>query len=378
MLNTKKYMDSFCDRELNLIHSFVEKGEFSIVKGGILEEFENKGALFFGNKYGVSTCNGTSAIYLSLFALNIQKNDEIIIPVYAFHGIATAICCFGAKPVFCDIDSETLTIDTKKIRKLINKNTKAIMVLQAWGNIANIDELLEIKKEYNLKLISDSSHAHGALWDKQPLGKYFDIIVASFGKGKLISGGELGILTTDNIEFYERSLLFSHVNRVPDCLTIEKYKNIDNAVGIKFRPHAFAVFLALLQMQKFPDYLIKIKNNIRLFESSLENSEVFNIIKSYEKAERVYWKFPIKIKKNKYQEIVSTLKQNNIVFENNNYKKLLNENTIYTDFYNINTDGNYQNAISIKDSMIQLSEFLFYDDNNMKEFIKIFNKISNK
>lgn len=377
MLNKKKYMDYFSKEEQTLTNSFIEKGEFSILSGGILEEFENKAAVFFGNKYGVSTCNGTSAIYLSLFALNIQKNDEIIIPVYAFHGIATAICCFGAKPIFCDIDSETLTINTKKIKGLINKNTKAIMVLEAWGNISNIDELLKIKKNYNLRLISDSSHAHGALWNKKPLGEYFDIIIASFGKGKLISGGELGILTTNNKEFYERSLLFSHVNRVPDCLTIEKYKNIDNAIGIKFRPHAFALFLALLQMKKFPYYLTKIKNNIRLFEDSLEKSRVFTIIKKYEKAERVYWKFPIKIKKDRYQEIIILLKQNNILFENNHYKKLLNENTIYTNFYNINTNGDYKEAIDTKDIIIQLPEYLFYNNNNVKKFIKIFNEIDN-
>jgi dTDP-4-amino-4,6-dideoxygalactose transaminase len=125
-------------------------------------------------------------------------------------------------------------------------------------------------------------------------------------------------------------------------------------------------------MKKFPNYLTKIKSNIQLFENSLENSEVFTIIKKYKKTERVYWKFPITIKKNKYQEVVSILKQNDILFENNNYKTLLNENTIYTDFYNINTNGDYKKAVSTKDVIIQLPEFLFYDDGNAEKIIKVF------
>ena len=106
------------------IDKSIKEGQLSLVKGGYMEEFENEAAKMFGNKYGVSTCNGTSALYLSLFCLSLNSNKkEVIIPNYGFHVSVSVICSMGLKPVFCDVDVDTYTIDFDKCQELINRNT---------------------------------------------------------------------------------------------------------------------------------------------------------------------------------------------------------------------------------------------------------------
>ena len=93
----------------------INENHLTDVKGEIMENFETKGAALFGNKYGVSTCNGTSALYLALFCASLQsKKNEVILPAYGFHAMVSVVCAFGLKSVFSDVDPETYTMDFKK------------------------------------------------------------------------------------------------------------------------------------------------------------------------------------------------------------------------------------------------------------------------
>ena len=104
--------------------------------------------------------------------------------------------------------------------------------------------LRSLADRHGLSLISDSSHAHGALWNGRPLGSHYDFVCTSFGKGKLISGGELGVATTNDDRYRDRMLLYGSVNRVPQALITPEYKHMHNSVGVKYRPHPFAMTLA--------------------------------------------------------------------------------------------------------------------------------------
>lgn len=333
---------------IDVMQQAIADNQLAIVSGGYMEEFEVKAAELFGNKYAVSTCNGTSALYLSLFCIkDDSERNEVIVPAYCFHGTVSAICAFGLKPIFCDIDPDTLAIDFDKCESLINDKTLAIMVLHPWGNIADLDKMSALRK-YNLYFLSDSSHAHGATWDGQPIGKFFDINCASFGMGKLISGGELGVLTTDNPEFRDRALLFSHTNRVPKALSSEKYQNISNAVGIKFRPHFFALLLALENFKTYRAESRNIEDGAKRLMQELSSSPQIKFASSLAKAKRAYWK-PIVILPDSTdsQKIVNALAQEGTKLEDHNYKVLLPDDSIFTEFHNIKSTNEYPNADSV-------------------------------
>lgn len=376
MIN-KNVMDNYTTAELSMLLNIIKNNEISVISGGVLQEFEKKIAKFFGSQFAISTCNGTNAIYLALFALGIEEDDEVILPVYAFHAIGVAICQIKATPIFCDIDKKTLTIDFQDVEQKISDKTKAVIILETWGNIANLDEMMKLKKKYpNIKFISDSSHAHGAKWRGSYLGKYFDAIAVSFGKGKMLSGGELGALLVNKTYYRDRALLYSHVNRVPKDLIGYEYKGIKNAVGLKMRPHALALYIALLKLKRFNKYFKKLQENMNFFEKELDKLSMFKCAKSYFHAERSYWKIPLIINLDviddgEYEKIYSFLLNRGLRVERDNYRILLHKNTIFTKFYRIKCNSDYFNAESLKNKIIHIPEYLIYYKKNIAQILNI-------
>ena len=135
----------------------------SIIDGGYLNTFEKEIAGFWGNNHGLAFCNGTAAIHSALYALGVSSGDEIIVPTYGFHAMVTPILLLQAKPVFCDISYDTLCMEISYIEKVVTKRTKGILLLHPWGNVPEMGSLYEYAKKNSLFLLSDASHAHGAL-----------------------------------------------------------------------------------------------------------------------------------------------------------------------------------------------------------------------
>lgn len=350
---------------LKQIDLCIKDNWFSQVKGGYVAEFEDTAAGLFGNKYGVSTCNGTSALYLALFCLSLESSKkEVIVPAYGFHVSISLICAIGLTPVFCDIDPETYAIDIDKCDKLVTDNTLAVMVLHPWGNLANIDKIIQFRKKNPVFLISDSSHAHESQWKNQPIGHFFDINCASFGLGKMISGGELGIFSTDNPVFRDRALLFSHSNRVPSDYLTDNYKNIPNNVGIKFRPHLFALLLALHDINFNQKRRQKIRSHILKFQKEISsNTDKIKFQCSYPQASRVFHMpvivLPPDINRDK---ILAELINNGFHAQAHNYTTTLNVNPILTDFYHIKVHQKFpQSEEVINKNIIQLYASDFVD-----------------
>lgn len=353
------------DKYISAIAEAIEKNSISLVAGGYMDEFEEVSAKMFGNKYGVSTCNGTSSLFLSLFCAKLgSEKKEVILPAYGFHALISVVCSSGLIPVFCDVDKDTFTMDFSKCKNLISKDTLAVIVLHPWGNLANLDELKEISENNNdVCFISDSSHSHEALWKNKPFGKYFDINCASFGLGKLISGGELGILTTDNPVFRDRALLFSHTNRVPWDYLTENYKNIDNIIGIKFRPHLFALLLALRDIHSNKENREKIRKNVENFQKELMSiTDKVRFQESYKEAARVFYMPLLRFKSSwRLEPLFEKLKTNNIAYDKHKFDVILPRNTITTNFYNLKIKGNFPNSERITQEQIihiHSSEFL--------------------
>jgi perosamine synthetase len=283
--------------------------ELSVVDGGVLERFEETSAEFFGARHAVAVCNGTAALHLALFALDIQPGDEVLMPAYGYYAMALPVCILGAVPVFCDIREEDLTIDIEDARKLVTPRTRAIIVHQPWGCPANVDELRDLADSHGLSLISDSSHAHGTLWKGRPLGHYYDFVCASFGKGKLISGGELGVVTTSSDRYRDRMLLYGHVNRVPQSLITEEYRHMHNAVGVKYRPHPFAMVLAIDQLGSYAERSRRLVEHARTFERGVAKLTGFRTFASPKEASRVYWRIPIRVDAEWADDVASVFRQ---------------------------------------------------------------------
>ncbi len=358
----RRFYDINEDAFARILHQVLTE-ELSVVEGGILEEFELASASFFGSRHAVAVCNGTAALHLALFAMDLQPGDEVLLPVYAYYAMALPVCMMGAKPIFCDINAEDLTLDIADAEASITERTRAIIVHQPWGCPAHIPGLRALADQHDIKLIADVSHAHGTLWDGQPLGAYYDYICASMGKGKLISGGELGVVTAPSDRCHDRMLLYGHVNRVPKGLLTDDYRHIDNAVGIKYRPHPFAMVLALEQMGSYPERSTRMVAHARAFEAGLADIPGFSVFTTPPEAERVYWRVPVRLdaRLGDPRAVAQRLAELGCPVQ----KKggiLLHTHTALTDYYGVETTRAFPVAEQVAPACLQVDIFALYDD----------------
>jgi len=155
--------------------------------------------------FGVGVANGTDALELAVWALDIGPGDEVITPSFTFAATAEAIVLRGAKPVFVDIDPSTFNINPDLIEKVITENTKAIMPVHLYGLPADMDPIVALAKKYYLKIIEDNAQAIGAVYKGRPTGSFGDLACISFYPTKnLAACGDAGMIVTNNADVSER------------------------------------------------------------------------------------------------------------------------------------------------------------------------------
>jgi dTDP-4-amino-4,6-dideoxygalactose transaminase len=175
--------------------------------GPQIHAFESAFRARFQVKHAVSFNSATTALHGAIVALKIGPGDEVIVPAWTMSASPMSIIMNGAVPIFADIDERTFCIDPKSVRVRITKNTKAIMAVNLFGQMADYDELLKISQEHKLAIIEDNAQSPGATWRGRHAGTVGDIGVYSFNIHKTIQAGEGGVLVTNNGKYALRGQL---------------------------------------------------------------------------------------------------------------------------------------------------------------------------
>jgi len=166
--------------------------------------FESHFSSYIGVEHAVAVGNATHGLHLALAALGIGQGDEVITPNYSFISSTSCILMQNAIPVLVDLDPATLAPSCSQIESLITSNTKAIIVTHLWGFPCKIDEIQSLARKYNLPLIEDASHAHGAVYLDKKIGSFSDISVFSLHQRKNLPVGDGGICLTSSPELREK------------------------------------------------------------------------------------------------------------------------------------------------------------------------------
>ena len=173
------------------------------ILGSNVQRLEEKIAEYLNVKYTVGVGNGLDALTLSLMALGLPKNSEVVVPSNTFYASVLSIIRAGLKPVLCEPDEESFNITTENIEKLINKNTKAIMAVHLYGNPCQMNEICKLAKKYKLKVIEDCAQAFGADINGKKIGSFGDVSAFSFYPTKNLGGiGDAGLIATNNPNVY--------------------------------------------------------------------------------------------------------------------------------------------------------------------------------
>ena len=272
--------------------------------GGVVGEFETAFTKMIGTKYALTMSNGTATLHSAYFAIGIGPGDEVIVPTYTWHASITPILHCAATPVFCDIDPDTLTIDPDDIERKITPRTKALCIVHVFGNVCDMDRIMDIVKRHKLALIEDCSHAHGAKWKGQPVGSFGDIGCFSMQGSKAVSGGECGVATTNDPELVDQMILLGHFGRKGVGKKNALAEIGDMSLGTKYRPHAWAVAMGKVELTRLPELNAKRTANYEFLNNELRNCPGIEVIDALPGAERAgYLEFKYKFTKEILQSI---------------------------------------------------------------------------
>ena len=237
------------------------KSDF-ITQGPKIKEFESALCEYTGAKYAVAVSNGTAALHISCLAAGIRHNHEVITSPITFVASANCILYCGGKPVFADVQEDTINIDPEEIERKITRNTKAVIPVHFAGHPCDLEEIYAIAKKNNLIVIEDACHALGAEYKGSKIGscKYSDMTVFSFHPVKSITTGEGGVILTNNKKFYEKLLIFRNHG-----ITKEKKKFLNKdegdwyyemqCLGFNYRITDFQCALGLSQLKKLDKFI---------------------------------------------------------------------------------------------------------------------------
>ncbi|UCZ52946.1 UDP-4-amino-4,6-dideoxy-N-acetyl-beta-L-altrosamine transaminase [Bacillus shivajii] len=251
----------------------VLKGDY-LTTGPAVVEFEQAVASYVGAQYAVAFSNGTAALHGACFAAGIGEGDEVITTPMTFAASSNCVLYQGGKPVFADIDPKTYNIDPKKVKELINENTKAIIPVHFTGQPVAIDEIHQLAKNYNLVVIEDAAHALGATYKEKKIGSLSGMTMFSFHPVKHITSGEGGVITTNNEEFYQKLLQFrSH------GITRESDKLIENHgpwyyemqfLGFNYRMTDIQAALGTSQLKKIDKFVDLRKKYVSIYNKAFK------------------------------------------------------------------------------------------------------------
>jgi len=256
-----------------------------------VKKFEDEFKKFIGMEHSVAVSNGSDALDLSFQALNLTKDDEVILPSFSIISCLSSIIRSGAKPVFADVSIETSNITLDEIKRVRTKNTKAVLVVHTYGLPADIDQIKDYCTENSLTLIEDTAEAHGMMFEGKYCGSFGDISTFSFYANKHITSGEGGMIMTNSKKIFQ---------------TLQQMRNLDfnnerRFVHNKFywnsRLSGLQAALAYSQIKNISKVIYKKQQQAAIYDSLLSQIKEISIpIKSYRGTENNYWVYGIVLK----------------------------------------------------------------------------------
>jgi len=279
---------SLIGNEINYVLDCLKTGWISS-RGKYVELFEKKFSEFIGAKNSISCSSGTTALHLSLKSLGIKENDEVIVPNFTFIAPVNSIIYCGAKPVLVDVDSRTYCMNLDKLKKKINRKTKAIIIVHTYGYPQNIKEIIQLAKKKNIFVIEDCAEAIGSFLNDKHVGIESDAGTFSFFGNKTISTGEGGLIVFKEKKHLQRA------KSLRNHAMSEKIKYYHTDIGYNYRITNMQAAVGLAQVEKVKKFIQKKIWIAKMYEKYLIKDKNLILPHTPSNAQHSYWLYTILI-----------------------------------------------------------------------------------
>lgn len=260
--------------------------------GPKVDEFERVIASYCNVKYAVAFSSGTSALHGAYFILGIKQGDEVITTPLTFSATSNGLVYCGGKPVFVDINPDTLNIDASKIEEKINPKTKTISIVDFAGQVCDFDAIKIIAKKHNLPIVEDAAHALGSEYRGKKVGSLADLTILSFHPVKTITCGEGGMVLTNNQEFYEKLKTFRQHGIVKKPDIAPWYYEIDN-LGYNYRLTDIHCALGISQLKKIDKFIERRREIVAKYQRAFEDTPEIILIKEKSFSKAAWHIYPV-------------------------------------------------------------------------------------
>ncbi len=288
-----------------------------ISTGNRVREFERSFAEYLGAKHAIAVSSCTAALHLSLVVAGIGSGDEVITTPYTFTATAEAIRYVGAKPVFVDINPDTLNIDTSKIEQAVTPRTKAILPVHIAGIACDMDAIQDICQNHNLVLIDDAAHAIPTEYKGQSIGNIGDLSAFSFYANKNLTTGEGGMITTNNDAFAEplRTMRLHGIDK--DAWSRQSQRDIwrydITTEGYKYNMTDIQAAMGLCQLMKLNKQHERRRNFAQIYKTELAKfPQISTPVIPDNPREHSWHLYIIQLQNGKRDEFVASLSEANV------------------------------------------------------------------
>ncbi len=341
--------------------------------GPRLEKFEADFCKYSQAKYAIAVSNCTAALHLSLKALGIKKDDEVIVPDLTFVADANAVLACNAKPVIVDINKENFFLSIPNIKKNITKKTKAIIPVHIYGQVCNIDEILDVAHDNNLKVIEDCAHAIGTFHNSKHVGNLGNTGCFSFYPTKNITTAEGGMVTTNSkkIAVKIRQLRNHGMTKSLKSRYSSKYPWIFDIVepGYNYRMDEIRAALGITQLKRIKKINELRKNASFYYHKNLQNIPGIILPDMVNDKSHSYHLYTIRVTqpfKLSRNQLFKKLKDNGI--RTTVYWMPIHE---YSAFRKFTKSSNIVNTAKIYDQILALPLFPYISKKHQDSVIKV-------
>lgn len=260
MLNTPfSPWPSFSQEEVDAVAQTLASNRVNYWTGDRCREFERRFADWAGTRHAVALANGTLALDLALKALGIGPGDEVVTTPRTFIASASCIVTAGATPVFADVDADSQNITADTIRAVLTPRTRAVICVHLGGMPCDMDPIMALAREHNLKVIEDCAQAHGARYRGRSVGSIGHVGAWSFCQDKIMTtGGEGGMITTDDPALW--SAMWSYKDHGKSWEAVYERPHppgprlVHDSFGTNWRMIEMQAALGLIQLDRMADW----------------------------------------------------------------------------------------------------------------------------
>jgi len=283
-------------QEIEAATSVLASGRVNYWTGTEGRQFEAEYAEYLGVNHAIAVTNGTAALELALYALDIGPGDEVVTTSRTFVASASAIVMRGATPVIADVDRESQNMTAETIERVLTPNTKAIIVVHLAGWPCDMDPILELARERGIKVIEDCAQAHGATYKGRQVGSLGDVSAFSFCQDKILTtGGEGGLVAMNDEDLYKRAWAFKDHGKDYDLVhepqTDSGYRWLVKSFGTNLRMTEMQAAIGRVILQKLDGWVETRRRNASILDENIAGLPGLRLTRPPKDVGHAYYKY---------------------------------------------------------------------------------------